>query len=93
MHATPGRQNSNRLRCVLGVRCRPGYGSVETVESDLFATTSQCLIAITAHTTYRHTEPEIAASMFASKALQQSWEELLDLHMKNYTKLFNCTSL
>ncbi|KAI0379606.1 alpha-L-fucosidase [Hypomontagnella monticulosa] len=93
MHANPGGRNSNRLCCVLGVRCRPGHGSVETVGSGLVVTASQCLIVISAHTTYRHTEPQIAASVSVSKALQKSWEELLDCHMEDYCKLFNRTSL
>lgn len=93
MHATPGGYDSSRLCCVLGVRCQPGAGTVEVANTCLKVTSSDCLIAIGAHTTYRRAHPELAALNDVTEALKLSWPELLTRHSDDYQHLFNRTSL
>lgn len=67
--------------------------SVKAVGNCLVVTAIRCLVAISAHTTYRHVDLELAADTIVSKALEKSWEELLDRHIQDYRRLFNQISL
>jgi hypothetical protein len=93
MHATPGGQDSNRLCCVLGVRCRPGSGTVEGANTRLKVISSDCIVAIGAHTTYRHADPQLAALADVSAALKMPWTEILSRHLHDYQHLFSRAGL
>ncbi|KPM43671.1 Alpha-L-fucosidase 2 [Neonectria ditissima] len=92
LHATPGGRNSNRLCIVLGVSVS-GDGSVQAIGNSLVVHSASCVIAIGAHTTYRHKDPESAARQDVYSALAESWGNLLGAHVEDYQKLFNRTSL
>lgn len=87
LHATPGGKGSNPLCMVLGASVDAG-GSVEAVGGALVVTARECILAIGAHTTYRHSDPEAAASTDVDVALRQPWEDLIQQHITNYTSLF-----
>ncbi|KAI1860123.1 hypothetical protein JX265_010047 [Neoarthrinium moseri] len=93
MLATPGGYGSNRLSCVIGVKCFPGSGTVEAAGTCVKANTTGCLIAIGAHTTYRHADPAFAASSDVSAAMRRTWDELTSRHIADYQRLFNRTSV
>jgi hypothetical protein len=93
MDATPGGQFSNRLCCVVGVKCDIKHGTVGAVGSCINVRSTECLIAIGAHTTYRHSDPRGAAMTDVCKALQTSWGQLLSRHTEDYQGLFNRTSI
>ncbi|KAK6077407.1 alpha-L-fucosidase [Seiridium cupressi] len=93
MDATPGGQSSNRLCCVAGVKSYPSNGSVEAVGTCVRVKSTDCLVVIGAHTTYRRGDPETAAWTDVSRALKSSWRELLMRHVTDYQSLFNRTSL
>lgn len=94
LRASPGGQHSNKLALVLGVRCDDaGRSSVEAVGSCLIVSSSACTIAIGAQTTYRTSDPEMAAVDDVNNALKQSWETLLDRHVADYQSLFDHVNL
>lgn len=93
IHATPGGRDSNRLCIVLGVCCKDENGTVEAVGNCLVVNSSSCVIAIGAHTTYRHADPEVAAHKNVNAALSLRWEELLHRHQTDYKALFQRTQL
>ncbi|KAI5465408.1 alpha-L-fucosidase [Mariannaea sp. PMI_226] len=87
LHATPGGRNSNRLCLVLGVKVHDA-GVVEAMGNSLAVKSAACTIAIGAHTTYRHAEPELEARRNVDLALAKTWEELVDAHVQDYQALF-----
>lgn len=95
LKATPGGQESNSLALVLGVRCDDlgAGGSVEMVGNCLIVESTACTIAIGAQTTYRTEHPEQAAIGDVDRALENTWETLLDRHVTDYRSLFDRVSL
>ncbi|OLN83291.1 Alpha-L-fucosidase 2 [Colletotrichum chlorophyti] len=93
LNATPGGRNSNRLSIVLEVANDDGKGSVEPVGNSLIITSSNCTIAIGAHTTYRTTEPEAVASDDVLAALKSPWAMLVERHHVDYQSLYKRTGL
>lgn len=90
LRASPGGQHSNQLALVLGVRCDDtSRSSVEAVGSCLIVSSSACTIAIGAQTTFRTSDPEMAAVDDVNNALKQSWQRLLDRHVADYQSLFD----
>lgn len=93
MDATPGGQLSNRLSCVLGVKCDSKHGTVLATNTCIRVKSTDCLIVIGAQTTYRYESPEKAALADVHEALRNSWEHLLSRHVVDYRDLFDRTSL
>ncbi|KAI0128304.1 alpha-L-fucosidase [Xylariales sp. AK1849] len=93
IQATPGGRDSSRLSCVLGVRCSDELGAVEAAGTCLTVKSTDCLVAIGAHTAYRHADPESVASSDVSNALRRSWQELVSRHTTDYRSLFGRTRL
>ncbi|KAH8674297.1 Six-hairpin glycosidase-like protein [Xylariales sp. PMI_506] len=93
MRAVPGGRDSNELCCVLGARCAPGSGVVRASGTCLVVEATECLIVIGAQTSYRHADPERETSSNVSRALQYTWDELLERHVRDYRELFNRTNL
>ncbi|KAF7531572.1 hypothetical protein G7054_g8725 [Neopestalotiopsis clavispora] len=93
MDATPGGRSSNRLSCVLGVKCDPAKGTVSATNTCIKIKSANCLVVIGAQTTYRCANPEDEASRDVRQALDKSWEDLLSQHVVDYQGLFQRTSL
>ncbi|KAJ4265942.1 hypothetical protein NW762_003915 [Fusarium torreyae] len=89
LHATPGGKNSNSLALVLGVSCDPSDGTVKAIGNCLIIDTTQCVIAIGAHTTFRSNDPETSALHDVNTALEEPWDVLVNRHRSDYTNLFN----
>ncbi|KAH6898203.1 alpha-L-fucosidase [Thelonectria olida] len=92
LHATPGGRDSNRLCMVLGVKVSE-TGSVVAIGNSLVVQASSCIIAIGAHTTYRHADPELEARRNVDAALSKTWDQLVDAHVQDYRALFGRISL
>ncbi|OPB42883.1 hypothetical protein A0O28_0085190 [Trichoderma guizhouense] len=90
--ATPGGLNSNRLCSVLGVVCDDG-GTIEAIGNCLVINSASCRVGIAAQTTFRHAEPEVVALTQIDQALARSWDELVERHRTDYSKLFGRMSL
>lgn len=86
MHATPGGKGSNRLCCILSIKC-DGEGSVSAVGNALVVTAREALVVISAQTAYRHDNPEAAALADATQALNTPniWER----HIVDYRSLYS----
>ncbi|KAH8898368.1 alpha-L-fucosidase [Thozetella sp. PMI_491] len=94
LRATPGGRDSNQLCMALGVALEDETkGRVQAVGNCLVVTSSACIIAIGAQTTYRYENPEAEAVMNVTTALQQPWEVLLRRHIDDYQSLFNRVTL
>lgn len=96
LHATPGGRNSNRLCIVLGVQCSGDDKncSIEAIGNSLVVrSSSSCVVAIGAQTTYRHADPEQAARRDVDVALRRPWDELRQRHIDDYQRLFGRTRL
>ncbi|KUI55576.1 Alpha-L-fucosidase 2 [Cytospora mali] len=95
LRATPGGKDSNKLALVVGISCDDAEkgGSVESVGNCLIVESAACTIAIGAQTTYRAADPEKTALEDVNKALNQTWETLLDRHVADYRSLFDRVSL
>lgn len=95
LHATPGGSGSNRLCMVLGVALddQDDGSHIETGNRCLIVTSKSCTIVIAAQTTYRHADPEAAASTQVNQALLRSWDALLRRHREDYARLFGRMSL
>ncbi|PNP53241.1 hypothetical protein THARTR1_06258 [Trichoderma harzianum] len=92
VHATPGGLNSNRLCSVLGVVCDDG-GTIEAIGNCLVIDSASCRVGIAAQTTFRHANPEVVALAQIDQALARPWDELLERHRADYSKLFGRMSL
>lgn len=88
LHATPGGRDSNRLCTVLGVSVSGG-GSVVATGNCLVVQAESCIMAIGAHTTYRHADPELEARRDVDSALAKTWTQLVDAHTQDYASLFS----
>ncbi|WYZ40945.1 hypothetical protein EsH8_IV_001286 [Colletotrichum jinshuiense] len=93
LNATPGGRNSNRLSITLKVSCDDAEGSVEAIGNCLVVKSSACTIAIGAQTTYRTTDPEMAASNDVLAALTNPFNVLVDRHQTDYQNLFGRAGL
>ncbi|KAH6654858.1 Six-hairpin glycosidase-like protein [Truncatella angustata] len=93
MDALPGGAFSNRLSCVLGVKSAPDHGTVAATGNCVKVNSSDCLIAIGAHTAFRHDNPGAVARQDVFTALHGTWRELMVRHATDYQELFNRTSL
>ncbi|OBT75501.1 hypothetical protein VF21_04891 [Pseudogymnoascus sp. 05NY08] len=86
MHATPGGKGSNRLCCILSIKC-DGEGSVSVVGNALVVTAREALVVIAAQTTYRHDNPEATALADATRALNMP--NLWERHIADYRSLYS----
>ncbi|KFY97066.1 hypothetical protein V498_02292 [Pseudogymnoascus sp. VKM F-4517 (FW-2822)] len=86
MHATPGGKGSNRLCCILSIKCDDG-GSVAVVGNALVVTAREALVVISAQTAYRHDNPEAAALADATQAL--NIPDLWERHIVDYRSLYS----
>ncbi|ROV99126.1 hypothetical protein VMCG_06700 [Cytospora schulzeri] len=95
LRATPGGKDSNHLALVLGICCDDAEegGTVEAVGNCLIVNSTACTIAIGAQTTYRTADPEKTAVENVNKALQRTWDTILDRHVADYRSLFGRMSL
>lgn len=92
MHVTPGGRNSNQACCILHVHCCQ-EGSVTRIGNNLVVKAAESLIRITSQTTFRHEDPDQAASEDLSKALGYDAGQLWDRHVKDYQSLYNRMNL
>ncbi|KAL7940450.1 glycoside hydrolase family 95 protein [Trichoderma barbatum] len=92
VHATPGGFNSNRLCSVLGIVCDDG-GTIEAIGNCLVVNSASCRIGIAAQTTFRHANPEVVALTQIDQALTRTWDQLVERHRADYSRLFGRMSL
>ncbi|KAF2464659.1 uncharacterized protein BDR25DRAFT_329151 [Lindgomyces ingoldianus] len=88
LHATPGGKGSNRLCLVTGAQCED-EGEIEVVGRSLQVTSSDTVVVLAAHTTYRHPDPEDAALKDVDGALRHSGSSLWERHITDWSQLYN----
>lgn len=93
VHATPRGDGSIRMCSVLAAVCDDEGSSVKAIGSCLVIISESCTVAISAHTTYRHADPELAATNDVSYALSRPWHDLVERHRADYTSLFGRMTL
>jgi hypothetical protein len=95
LRATPGGAESNRLSIVLGLTLydEDDSGTIEATGDCLVVNTASCTIAIGAQTTYRHSDPTVAAMSNVDAALAQPWIQLRKRHHEDYAALFDRMNL
>jgi hypothetical protein len=86
MHATPGGKDSNRLCCILSIKC-DDKGSVAAVGNALVVTAREALVVISAQTSYRHEDFEAVALADATQALNTP--NLWERHITDYRSLYS----
>ncbi|KUJ16611.1 uncharacterized protein LY89DRAFT_647312 [Mollisia scopiformis] len=86
MHATPGGRLSNKLCCVVAVRCQDD-GSIEKVGNCLVVKSAKATIVVSAQTTFRHQDVESVAFSDAIQALEK--QNLRDRHVESYRSLYS----
>ncbi|KAH7417823.1 glycoside hydrolase family 95 protein [Cadophora sp. MPI-SDFR-AT-0126] len=86
MHATPGGRGSNKLCCVVKVKCEDD-GLVEVVGGCLVVDSQKTTIVISAQTTFRCNDVESAALGDAIRALDE--KALRENHVANYSALYS----
>ena len=85
MHATPGGRGSNRLCCVVKVKCEDD-GDVESIGNCLVVKSRKAIVVISAQTTFRHQDVEAAAVADSKNALAKV--NLRERHLDDYKFLF-----
>ncbi|KAH7309324.1 glycoside hydrolase family 95 protein [Rhexocercosporidium sp. MPI-PUGE-AT-0058] len=90
MHATPGGQGSNRICCVVKVKCEDG-GFCESIGGCLEVESNKTTIVIAAQTTFRCDHVESAATGDVNRALEQT--NLRENHVESYYSLYSRTEL
>lgn len=90
MHATPGGRGSNRLCCIVKVKCADD-GKVETIGNSLVVNSSMATIVVSAQTTFRFPDPEATASDDVRKALFVA--DMKQRHIEDYISLYGCMKL
>lgn len=86
MHATPGGKDSNRLCCILSIKC-DDKSSVAAVGNALVVTAREALVVISAQTSYRHEDFEVVALADATQALNTP--NLWERHIADYRSLYS----
>lgn len=86
MHATPGGKDSNRLCCILSIKC-DDKSSVAAVGNALVVTAREALVVISARTSYRHEDFEVVALADATQALNTP--NLWERHIADYRSLYS----
>ncbi|PVH73428.1 glycoside hydrolase family 95 protein [Cadophora sp. DSE1049] len=86
MHATPGGRGSNKLCCVVKVKCEDD-ATVEVVGGCLVVDSKKTTIVISAQTTFRCDDVESVALGDAIRALDE--KDLRENHVANYSALYS----
>ncbi|KAJ4336125.1 hypothetical protein N0V95_008704 [Ascochyta clinopodiicola] len=92
LHATPGGKGSNGL-CLAAAAQVNGAGAVRMVGRNLEVTAKEALVVIAAHTQYRHSDVQQAATSELDTALRTGSETLWQRHIADWRSLFDRMSI
>ncbi|KAJ6180670.1 hypothetical protein N7519_011131 [Penicillium mononematosum] len=89
MHVTPGGKNSNRVCCMVSIRCDGAESTITKIGNNLVVNSSDALLVVAAQTTFRHEDIDQRTMQDAENALGFSLEDLRARHVADYQSLYN----
>ncbi|CAG7946866.1 unnamed protein product [Penicillium nalgiovense] len=89
MHLTPGGKNSNRVCCMVSIRCDSAESTITKIGNNLVVNSSDALLVVAAQTTFRHEDIDQRAMQDAENALSFSLDDLRARHVADYQSLYN----
>jgi hypothetical protein len=89
IHVTPGGKDSNRVCCIVSLRCEDKESTVTRIGNNLIVNSCDTLLLIAAQTTFRHKEVDQQTQQNIKDAMDCSSADLVSRHIADYQSLYN----